>query len=84
MPDTIATRPSDGLTASLAAFVADVPRRGVPGNVRTVLQAAVIDAIGCGLFGLTTEAVRIVHAFAREQGGPAEATLWASGGARIE
>jgi 2-methylcitrate dehydratase PrpD len=83
MPDTIATRPSDGLTASLAAFVADVPRRGVPGNVRTVLQAAVIDAIGCGLFGLTTEAVRIVHAFAREQGGPAEATLWASGGARI-
>jgi 2-methylcitrate dehydratase PrpD len=83
MPDTIATRPSGGLTASLAAFVADVPRRGVPGNVRTVLQAAVIDAIGCGLFGLTTEAVRIVHAFAREQGGPAEATLWASGGARI-
>lgn len=83
MPDAAATGPSDGLTASLAAFVAEVPRRGVPDNVRIVLQAAVIDAIGCGLFGLTTEAARIVHAFAREQGGPAEATLWASGGARI-
>jgi 2-methylcitrate dehydratase PrpD len=83
MPDAAATRPSGDLTASLAAFVAGVPRRGVPNDVRIVLQAAVVDAIGCGLFGLTTEAVRIVHAFAREQGGPAETTLWASGGARI-
>jgi 2-methylcitrate dehydratase PrpD len=84
MPDAAAKKkPSTGLTKNLAAFITDVPRRGVPENVRTVLQAAVIDAIGCGLFGLTTDAVRIVHAFAREQGGPAEATLWASGGVRI-
>jgi 2-methylcitrate dehydratase PrpD len=76
-------KPSTGLTEILAAFIADVPRRGVPANVRAVLQAAAIDAIGCALFGLTTEAVRIVHAFAREQAGPQEATLWASGGARI-
>ena len=76
-------RPSTGLTENLAAFIAEVPRRGVPANVRAVLQSAVVDAIGCGLFGLTTEAVRIVHGFAREQAGPAEATLWASGGARI-
>ena len=76
-------KPSTGITENLAAFVAEVPRRGVPANVRAVLQAAAIDAIGCALFGLTTESVRIVHAFAREQAGPAEATLWASGGARI-
>ncbi len=83
MPDKANAKVLDGLTGSLATFIAEVPRRGVPGNVREVLQAAVIDAIGCGLFGLTTEAVRIVHAFAQEQGGPADATLWASGGARI-
>jgi 2-methylcitrate dehydratase PrpD len=84
MPDATArTKPSTGLTENLAAFISEVPRRGVPANVRTVLQAAVIDAIGCGLFGLTTDAVRIVHTFAREQAGPAESTLWASGGARI-
>ncbi len=77
------TKPTTDLTENLAAFIADVPKRGVPANVRAVLQAAVIDAVGCGLFGLTTEAVRIVHAFAREQAGPPEATLWASGGARI-
>jgi 2-methylcitrate dehydratase PrpD len=75
--------PESHPTESLAAFITEVPRRGVPENVRSVLQAAVIDAVGCGLFGLTTEAVRIVHAFAREQAGPPEATLWASGGARI-
>lgn len=73
----------DDPTASLASFIAEVPDRGVPAEVRAVLQDAVIDAVGCGLFGLTTEAVRIVHAFAQEQGGPAEATLWASGGARV-
>jgi 2-methylcitrate dehydratase PrpD len=75
--------PDSHPTESLAAFITEVPRRGVPENVRSVLQAAVIDAVGCGLFGLTTEAVRIVHAFAREQAGPPDATLWASGGARI-
>jgi 2-methylcitrate dehydratase PrpD len=74
---------SEGLTENLAAFIADVQRRGVPANVGAVLQAAVTDAIGCALFGLTTEPVRIVHRFAREQAGPPEATLWASGGARI-
>jgi 2-methylcitrate dehydratase PrpD len=74
---------SRGATESLATFIADVRRAGVPQNVRAVLQAALIDAVGCGLFGLTTEAVQIVHAFAREQGGPPDATLWAAGGARI-
>ncbi len=84
MPDAAANvEASTGLTENLAAFISDIRRRGVPANVRAVLQAAVIDAVGCGLFGLTTNAVRIVHAFAREQAGPADATLWASGGARI-
>jgi 2-methylcitrate dehydratase PrpD len=74
---------SAGATASLAEFVSNVSRRGVPDAVRRVLQTAVVDAVGCGLFGLTTPAALIVQEFAREQGGPAEATLWASGGARV-
>src|SRR5436190_2002953 len=74
---------SVGATAALAEFVAAVPRQGVPDAVRRVLQAAVVDAVGCGLFGLTTPAAGIVQEFAREQGGPEEATLWASGGARV-
>ena len=73
----------DGLTLRLAEFVAGVKERGVPDEVRWVLEDAVTDAVGCGLFGLTTDAVRIVHSFAAEQGGPRETTLWAGRGARI-
>ena len=53
MPDTT-TENFGNLTASLATFVSETSRRGVPDEVRAVLQAAVLDAIGCGLFGLTT------------------------------
>src|SRR5436190_16447564 len=59
-----------GATAALAEFVSGVRARPVPASVREVLQAAVVDAVGCGLFGLTTPAARIVQEFAREQGGP--------------
>lgn len=72
-----------GPTADLAVFVETVGREGVPDSVRTVLRDALVDSVGCGLHGLTTEACRIVQAFAEEQGGPEEATLWASDGRRV-
>ena len=72
-----------GPTAALADFVANLRCDGPPDDVRTVLREAVVDAVGCGLFGLTTPAGRIVQEFAREQGGPEDATLWASGGVRV-
>ena len=80
-------RPASGLvagpTADLAAFVERVGRDGVPDSVRAVLGDAFVDSVGCGLFGLTTEACRIVQDFAAEQGGPQEASLWASDGRRV-
>jgi len=72
-----------GPTQQLADFISGVSRAGVPASVRAVLQDAVVDAVGCGLFGLTTEACGIVQAYAAEQGGPPEATLWASGGCKV-
>jgi 2-methylcitrate dehydratase PrpD len=75
--------PAAGPTAALAGFVANLRYDDVPDEVRSVLRAAVVDAVGCGLFGLTTTAGRIIQEFAREQAGPAEATLWASGGVRV-
>jgi 2-methylcitrate dehydratase PrpD len=72
-----------GPTATLAEFIVNLRRDGAPDGVRRVLQEAVVDAVGCGLFGLTTPAGRIIQEFAREQGGPQEATLWASGGVRV-
>lgn len=78
---SIATSRPDGATAELAEFVAST--RTVPESVETLLENAVIDALGCGLFGLTTEACRILHGYALEQGGPEQATLWAAAGRRI-
>jgi 2-methylcitrate dehydratase PrpD len=72
-----------GPTEQLADFISNVGRAGVPDSVRAVLQDAVVDAVGCGLFGLTTEACSIVQAYAAEQAGPPEAMLWASGGCKV-
>jgi 2-methylcitrate dehydratase PrpD len=77
-----ATRPT-GATEALAEFVADVKRTGVPDTARAVLREAFVDSVGCGLFGLTTEACRIVQEFAADEGGREEASLWASGGKRV-
>lgn len=68
-----------GLTLQFAGFIASLRERAIPDHTRAILAKAVVDAIGCGLYGLTTEWGRILHAFAAEQGGPAEAGLWASG-----
>jgi 2-methylcitrate dehydratase PrpD len=68
---------------ALAEFVAGIRGPGVPDSVRHVLRTAIVDAVGCGLFGLTTPAGRIVQAFASEQGGPEQSTLWASRGRRV-
>ena len=72
-----------GPTQQLADFVSGLRSAGVPDAVRAVLQDAVVDAVGCGLFGLTTQACSIVQAYAAEQAGPPEATLWASGECKV-
>ncbi|MEJ8838163.1 MmgE/PrpD family protein [Ramlibacter sp. AN1133] len=72
-----------GVTLELAGFVASLPARTIPAATEAVLAKAVVDAIGCGLYGLTTEWGGILHRFAAQQGGPAEAALWGGGGARV-
>ncbi|MGV6876234.1 MmgE/PrpD family protein [Pseudochelatococcus sp. B33] len=74
---------SDGITRQLARFVAGLDAVSIPSAVRQVLQVAVLDAVGCGLYGLTTQTCRIVQSYAADQGGPPEASLWASGGQHI-
>ncbi|WP_077000180.1 MmgE/PrpD family protein [Variovorax sp. KK3] len=65
-----------GITLALAGFIASLRPQAVPAATREVLAKAVVDAIGCGLYGLTTPWGRTLRAFAAEQGGPAEAGLW--------
>ena len=72
---------ADTPTLALADFIVGVGENGVPATVRRVLSDAVVDAVGCALFGLTTEACQIVQSFALEEGGPPQASIWGSGGA---
>lgn len=65
-----------GITLALAGFIAALRPQDVPAATREVLAKAVVDAIGCGLYGLTTPWGRTMRSFAAAQGGPAEAGLW--------
>jgi 2-methylcitrate dehydratase PrpD len=71
-----------GETRALARFVASVRAEDLPQRVVEVLSDALVDGVGCGLYGVTTRWAQIVQEFAAEQGGPPEATFWASGGTR--
>jgi len=72
-----------GATRALAKFIAELEPGNIPGATRTIVAKALVDAIGCGLYGLLTPWAQIVHGFALEQGGPQESTLWAGGGRKI-
>lgn len=75
-------QPAD-LTRGLAAFIAHLQPGAIPPSVKSVLEKALVDAVGCGLYGLTTEWGGMVQQFAAEQGGPAESTMWASEGRKV-
>jgi 2-methylcitrate dehydratase PrpD len=74
---------SQGTTRELARFIAQLRPEGVPEPARRIVRKAFVDAIGCGLHGLTLPWARLVHDFAREQGGPPESTMWAGAGAKV-
>lgn len=65
-----------GITHELAGFIASMRAESVPKATEAILGKALVDALGCGLYGLTTRWGRIMRAYAAEQGGPAEAGLW--------
>jgi 2-methylcitrate dehydratase PrpD len=65
-----------GITVDYAAFVAGLRADDVPAGARRVLAQALVDAIGCGLHGMTTPWGQTVAEFAREQQGRPEAGLW--------
>ena len=71
-------RANRGITRKLAEFVSGLQAESIPAHTEAVLAKAVVDAIGCGLYGLTMPWARILQEFAAEQGGPPEGG-WAQG-----
>ena len=72
-------RANRGITRTLAEFVSGLKPESIPAHTESVLAKAMVDAIGCGLYGLTMPWARILQEFAAEQGGPPEAGLWGAG-----
>lgn len=72
-----------GLTLSLAGFIARLREEAIPASVEHVLRKALVDAVGCGLYGLKSISGRLLFEFGAEQGGPPESTLWAGGGRKV-
>lgn len=68
----------NGYTRELARFISETSYGDLPENLRACMRKYFLDAIGCGLYGTTTESGRILSRFIRDQGGNAEATLWKS------
>ncbi|HEX2174030.1 MAG TPA: MmgE/PrpD family protein [Dehalococcoidia bacterium] len=69
-------------TAALAEFVTDLRLEAIPVETRRAVLNALLDTIGCGLFGADFEWSRIVADWIRDQEGRPEATLWRGGGYR--
>jgi 2-methylcitrate dehydratase PrpD len=65
-----------GITQALAQFIAQLKPSDIPASTQTVLTKALIDALGCGLYGLTTPWGLMMREFVLEQGGPPESTVW--------
>ena len=49
-----------GATRALAKFIAELEPANIPGATRAIIEKALVDAIGCGLYGLLTPWAQIV------------------------
>jgi 2-methylcitrate dehydratase PrpD len=72
-------RQHQGITQELATFIAQLQADDISPHTRQILEHALVDALGCGLYGLTTPWGKIISQFALEQQGPPESLLWGSG-----
>ncbi|MCY4382849.1 MAG: MmgE/PrpD family protein [Nitrospinae bacterium] len=68
----------NGHTRELARFISETSYSDLSENLRACIAKYFLDALGCGLYGTTTESGRILSRFVQEQGGSEEATLWRS------
>jgi 2-methylcitrate dehydratase PrpD len=77
-PTTVDSTDS-GPTAELAAWAAGLEASAVPADVRAHTARLVLDGLGAGLHGSTTEWGRLVSDLVVDQGGVAEAAVWGTG-----
>jgi 2-methylcitrate dehydratase PrpD len=70
--------PSSSLTGQLADHFADLGCAALPETVRTHAQFLILDALGCGLVGATTDEAEMLRRTARAMagGGEGQSRMW--------
>ncbi|HZN23491.1 MAG TPA: MmgE/PrpD family protein [Burkholderiales bacterium] len=63
-------------TRALAAWIADLRYEDLPERTREVVRSALLDTLGCGVFGYRTPWARMLLEWARAGGEKPEATVW--------
>lgn len=64
------------VTLELAHWVANLRHESIPERARTVARNAILDTLGCGVYGYRTPWASMLLEWARSGGGKAEATVW--------
>jgi len=69
-----------GPTREVASWIAKLRYDDLPERTRTVVRSALLDTIGCGVYGYTTPWAQMLLGWARAGGGKAESTVWGDAG----
>lgn len=69
----------DGLTHEFAQFLVDLRPESFPDSVTQTMEKALLDAVGCAVYGFATPWCNTILQFCQQQAGPAQAALWTSG-----
>ena len=69
-----------GPTREVASWIAKLRYDDLPERTRSVVRSALLDTIGCGVYGYTTPWARMLLGWARAGGRKAESTVWGDTG----
>jgi len=70
-------------TRALATWIANLRYDDIPQRTREVVRSALLDTLGCGVYGYRTPWARMLLEWARAGGNKAEATVWGEAGASL-
>lgn len=65
-----------GTTREVAAWITSLRYEDLPSHTREVVRSALLDTIGCGVYGYQTPWAQMLLEWARAGGAKAEATVW--------
>src|SRR5215207_7271943 len=63
-------------TRAMAEWIAQLDYHQLPGRTREVVKCAILDTVGCGVYGYQTPWAKMLLEWARAGGGKPESTVW--------